>query len=50
VAEIFPLKHLIDGLSVGITGGGADAATAAAVVGGWAIAGIVLAARYFRWE
>jgi ABC-2 type transport system permease protein len=50
VAEIFPLKHLIDGLSIAITGGGADAATAAAVVGGWAVAGIVLAARYFRWE
>jgi ABC-2 type transport system permease protein len=50
VAEVFPLKHLIDGLSVAITGGGADAATAAAVVGGWAVAGIVLAARYFRWE
>jgi ABC-2 type transport system permease protein len=50
VAEAFPLKHLIDGLSVAITGGGADATTAAAVVGGWALAGIVLAARYFRWE
>jgi ABC-2 type transport system permease protein len=50
VAEALPLKHLIDGLSLAITGSGADAATAAAVVGGWAVAGIVLAARYFRWE
>jgi ABC-2 type transport system permease protein len=50
VAEALPLKHLIDGLSEAIVGGGGDAATAAAVVGGWALAGIVLALRFFRWE
>ena len=50
VAEVLPLKHLIDGLSQAIVGGGGDAATAAAVVGAWAIAGIVLAVRFFRWE
>jgi ABC-2 type transport system permease protein len=49
VAEAFPLKHLIDGLSDAIVGG-SGAAGAAAVVGGWALAGIVLALRYFRWE
>jgi ABC-2 type transport system permease protein len=50
VAEALPLKHLIDGLSEGIVGGGGDAATAAAVVGAWAVAGLVLAVRFFRWE
>jgi ABC-2 type transport system permease protein len=50
VAEVFPLKHLIDGLSEAIVGGSGDAAGAAAVVGVWALAGVVLAVRYFRWE
>jgi ABC-2 type transport system permease protein len=50
IAEALPLKHLIDGLSEAITGSGGHVGTAAAVVGGWAIAGIVLAARRFRWE
>ena len=31
-------------------GGGGDAAAAAAVVGAWALGGVVLAVRYFRWE
>jgi ABC-2 type transport system permease protein len=50
IAEALPLKHLIDGLSEAIVGGGGDAATAAVVVGGWAVAGLVLAVRFFRWE
>ena len=50
IAEALPLKHLIDGLSEAIVGGGADVATAAAVVGGWAVAGLVVAVRFFRWE
>jgi ABC-2 type transport system permease protein len=50
VAEALPLKHLIDGLSEAIVGGGGDVATAAAVVGAWAVAGIALAVRFFRWE
>jgi ABC-2 type transport system permease protein len=50
VAEALPLKHLIDGLSEAIVGSGGDAATAAVVVGGWALAGIVLAVRFFRWD
>jgi ABC-2 type transport system permease protein len=50
VAEALPLKHLIDGLSGAIVGGPGDAATAAAVVGAWALAGVFLAVRFFRWE
>ena len=34
IAEALPLKHLIDGLSEAIVGGGGDAGTAALVVGG----------------
>ena len=50
IAEVLPLKHLIDGLSEAIVGGGGDAATAAAVVAVWAAAGLFLAVRFFRWE
>jgi ABC-2 type transport system permease protein len=50
IAEVLPLKHLIDGLSDAIVGGGGDAAGAAAVVGAWALAGIFLAVRWFRWQ
>ena len=50
MAEVLPLKHLIDGLSEAIVGGGGDAAAAAAVVGAWALGGVVLAVRFFRWE
>jgi ABC-2 type transport system permease protein len=50
IAEALPLKHLIDGLSEGIVGSGGEAATAAIVVGAWALGGIVLAVRFFRWE
>jgi ABC-2 type transport system permease protein len=50
IAEALPLKHLIDGLSHAIVGGGEDILTAAVVVAGWALAGIFLAVRYFRWE
>ena len=50
IAEALPLKHLIDGLSEAIVGGGGDAATAALVVAGWTVAGLVLAVRFCRWE
>jgi ABC-2 type transport system permease protein len=50
VAEALPLKHLIDGLSAGILGGGDSVGTSALVVAGWAAAALVLAVRYFRWE
>ena len=50
IAEALPLKHLIDGLSEAIVGGGGDAATAALVVGAWTVAGLFLAIRFFRWE
>mgnify|MGYP000383174376 CR=1 FL=1 len=50
IAEALPLKHLIDGLSEAIVGGGGDIAAAVAVVGAWAIGALVLAVRFFRWE
>jgi ABC-2 type transport system permease protein len=50
IAEALPLKHLIDGLSEAIVGGGGDAGTAALVMAAWTVAGLVLAVRYFRWE
>jgi ABC-2 type transport system permease protein len=50
IAEALPLKHLIDGLSDAIVGGSGDAAGAAAVVAVWALAGVFLAVRFFRWE
>ena len=52
VAEVLPLKHVIDGLSGAmVTGQGvADHLTALAVVLGWAAVGAVLAVRGFSWE
>jgi ABC-2 type transport system permease protein len=50
IAEALPLKHLIDGLSEAIVGGGADVGTAAVIVAAWAAAGLFLAVRFFRWE
>ena len=50
IAEVLPLKHLIDGLSEAIVGGTGGAAVAAAILGAWTIAGVVLAVRFFRWE
>jgi ABC-2 type transport system permease protein len=50
IAQALPLKHVIDGLSEAIVGGNVDLASAAAVVGAWALAGLVLAVRFFRWE
>jgi ABC-2 type transport system permease protein len=52
VAEVLPLKHLIDGLSGAmVTGSGlGDNLTALAVVGAWALGGAVLAVRGFSWE
>jgi ABC-2 type transport system permease protein len=50
VAQALPLKHLIDGLSGAIVGNSVDMLGAAGVVALWAVAGIVLAVRFFRWE
>ena len=50
IADVLPLKHLIDGLSEAIVGGGGDVGTAALVVAAWAAAGLFLAVRFFRWE
>jgi ABC-2 type transport system permease protein len=52
IAEVLPLKHVIDGLSGAmVTGKGlAHNAGALAVIGLWAAVGIVLAIRGFSWE
>jgi len=52
VAEVLPLKHLIDGLSGAlVTGAGVGAnAVALLVLGLWTVAGAVLAVRGFSWE
>ena len=52
IAQILPLKHLIDGLSGAmVTGAGlADNLGSLAVIGVWAALGIVLAVRGFSWE
>jgi ABC-2 type transport system permease protein len=52
IAEALPLKHTIDGLSGAmVTGRGLAAnASALAVIGLWAIAGLILAVRGFSWE
>jgi ABC-2 type transport system permease protein len=50
IARVLPLKPLVDGLSTAIVGGGPAAGVSAAVVGAWALVGLLLAVRYFRWE
>jgi ABC-2 type transport system permease protein len=51
-AEALPLKHVIDGLSAAIVEGGAlgGELTAIGALAVWAIGGLVLAVRGFRWE
>jgi len=52
VAEVLPLKHLIDGLTGAMVDGTslADNAGALAVLAAWATFGIVFAIRGFSWE
>ena len=52
IAQALPLKHLIDGLSGAmVTGRGlSDNLSALAVLGVWALLGLVLAVRGFSWE
>ena len=50
IATALPLKPLVDGMAEAIVGGSEDIAAAAAIVGGWTVAGLVLAVRFFRWE
>jgi ABC-2 type transport system permease protein len=52
LAEVMPLKHLIDGLSGAMVDGTgvADHLTALVVLVAWAAVGIVLAVRGFSWE
>jgi ABC-2 type transport system permease protein len=52
IAQALPLTHIIDGLSGAlVTGRGlTDNGSGLVVIGVWAVAGIVLAVRGFRWE
>src|SRR5215210_1421595 len=52
VAEVLPLKHLVDGLSGAIVHGEGvgDHLQALLVLGLWTVAGVVLAIRGFSWE
>jgi ABC-2 type transport system permease protein len=52
IAEVLPLKHLIDGLSGAMVHGEglSDHVTALLVLGAWTLAGVVLAVRGFSWE
>jgi ABC-2 type transport system permease protein len=52
IAEVLPLKHLIDGLSGAmVTGAGIEAhAPALLVLALWSAAGLVLAVRGFSWD
>jgi ABC-2 type transport system permease protein len=49
-AQALPLKHVIDGFSEAIVGSNVNLGAASAIVAAWAVAGLVLAVRYFRWE
>lgn len=49
IAEILPLKHVVDGLSAAMVTG-ERAWEALVVVGIWTVAGVVLAIRGFSWE
>lgn len=53
VGRVFPLAHLAEGLQTALaptTTGSALDAENIAVLAGWGIAGLIVAARYFRWE
>src|SRR5256714_10776109 len=52
IAEVLPLKYVVDGLSGAmVTGKGvSDNLTALSVIAAWAALGIVLAVRGFSWE
>ncbi len=52
IADVLPLKHLIDGLSGAMVHGEglADHLTALLVLGLWTVVGVVIAVRGFSWE
>jgi ABC-2 type transport system permease protein len=52
IAEVLPLKHLIDGLSGAMVHGEgiSDHLTALLVLGLWTVIGVVIAVRGFSWE
>jgi ABC-2 type transport system permease protein len=52
IAEVLPLKHLVDGMSGAMVRGEglAEHGVALAVLGLWTVAGLILAIRGFSWE
>ncbi|KAB8168796.1 ABC transporter permease subunit [Streptomyces sp. 3MP-14] len=50
VLELLPVPALADGLREVLREGGWPAGSDVAVLAGWAVAGLGLAARFFRWE
>jgi ABC-2 type transport system permease protein len=52
IAEVLPLKHLIDGLSGAMVKGEgvSDHLTALLVLGIWTVVGVAIAVRGFSWE
>ena len=52
IAEVLPLKHLVDGLSGAMVHGEgiAEHGTALAVLGVWTAVGVVVAVRGFSWD
>jgi ABC-2 type transport system permease protein len=52
IGRIFPLFHLAEGLqtALGVSGNTSLDAGNVAVLAAWALAGIVISARRFRWE
>lgn len=49
IARIFPVRHFADGMQAGFLGT-AFRWSDVLVVGGWGLAGLLLAVRYFSWE
>jgi ABC-2 type transport system permease protein len=52
IANVLPLKHVIDGLRDAMVGGGGLGSELGhlAALAAWAAVGVTLAVRYFRWE
>ncbi|HSO95868.1 MAG TPA: ABC transporter permease [Acidimicrobiia bacterium] len=50
IGRVFPLAHLAQGLQGSLVAGSGLDATNVAVLAAWAVAGLVVAVRTFRWE
>jgi ABC-2 type transport system permease protein len=49
IGRVFPVKHFADGLQAGFVGS-AFHWNGVLIVAAWGVAGLLIAARYFRWE